>query len=114
QLRTFDLVNKPWSRYMQYNRKNGPPNENIPGVNVLTLKTRVKPFGLFDFTMGMRVKTLHFEYELGYNIWGHAQEQLYLREEFISQCRPEFGIAGVGAINPTAPPDRQVATSSSF
>lgn len=114
QLRTYDLVNKPWSRYMQYNRRNGPPNENIPGVNVLTLKTRVKQFGLFDFTMGMRVKTAHFEYELGYNIWGHSQEQLYLRDEFISQCRPEIGIAGVGALNPTAPLDRQVATTSSF
>lgn len=113
QLRTFDLINKPWSRYMQYNRRNGTPNENIPGVNLLTFKTRVKQFGIFDFTMGMRVKTVHFEYELGYNIWGHSQEQLYLREQYPSQCLAEFGIAGVGALNPTAPPDRRVAASSS-
>lgn len=114
QCRTFDLKNKPWSRYMLYNIKGCPPDQNIPGVNIFTLDTTVHPYGMFDFSTGFRLRTSWFEWEMGYNVWGHDHETLKLRERFVSQCRPQYGIAGVGPLNPSAPPELQVASSASM
>ena len=105
QYRTFDLKEKPWSRYMQYTRKNSSPGVTIPGVNILTLKTVVRPFGFADFSVGWRVKTGPFEFEFGYDLWGFGGETLKLDADSIDSPfnRPcgglnEFGIAGNGTI----------------
>lgn len=113
QWRTFDLKDKPWSRYLLYNMKNGPPNQNIPGVNILTRKAVVRPYGMFDFSVGFRLRTEHMELEFGYNVWGHDHERVHLCTSFVNECSPLFGIAGVGALNPLLPADQQVATSAS-
>jgi len=98
--RTFDLKGKctpcgrgknPWSRYLLFNKKDGPPNLKVPGVNVLTKYVRVRPYNMVDFSIGWRVKGDNFELELGYNIWGHGAERI----ECIKKFKDEWGIAGV-------------------
>jgi hypothetical protein len=104
QMRTFDLKQKPWSRYMQYTRRNSPPGFTVPGVNVLTLDTVVRPFGFADFSMGWRINTAPFEFEIGYDVWGFGGEKLKLssplQSPFNRSCGGlnEFGIAGRGTI----------------
>ena len=75
QRRTFDLFKKPWSRYLLFNHIDGPPNQNIPGVNVLTRCVRVKPYDVVDFATGLRVIGDWIETEAGYGIWGHGKEK---------------------------------------
>jgi len=105
QLRTFDLKGKPWSRYMLYNRMDGPANQNIPGVNILTLKSRVRPYNWVDFSTGWRFMTEHWDLELGYDLWGHGNERVEIRCNF-----PEiYGIAGDGA----TPEGKAVSASKS-
>ena len=104
QLRTFDLYGKPWSRYMLYTRRNSPPASTVPGVNVLTLDTVVRPFGFADFSMGWRINTGAFEFEFGYDLWGFGGEKLKLVSDVESPFNlpcgglNEFGIAGTGTI----------------
>ncbi len=97
QFRTFDLKGKPWSRFMLFNKKGAPPNQNIPGVNLLTREVVVNPFNMVDFSMGWRLKNEKVEFELGYNIWGHGDERVRLR----NPIKEIFGIAGTAA-NKTA------------
>jgi hypothetical protein len=77
QHRTFDLIKKPWSRYLLLIHKDNP-SRVIPGVNVLTREVRVRPYGFADFSTGLRIKNEHIEFELGYNLWGHTAERLEL------------------------------------
>jgi len=90
QIRTFDLIDRPWSRYLLFNRKDGPPDEFVPGVNVLTQRVRVKPYSMIDFSVGWRIKTERVELEFGYNIWGHGNEKIECIKKFCDQ----WGIAG--------------------
>ena len=91
QRRTFDLINKPWSRFLPMNKNcPGDENQNIPGVNLLTYKVEVRPYNIVDFSTGWRIKNGPFELEIGYNIWGHGDEKVEL-ENFIPNS---FGIAG--------------------
>jgi hypothetical protein len=115
QYRTFDLKNKKWSRYMLYVIKNSLPGNPIPGVNLLTFETRVRPYCFADFTTGWRYISQHTEGEIGFNIWGHPTERLRVDEAFAAAKRVnnvEFGIAGQGALNPDAAPECQVAATA--
>lgn len=120
QFRTFDLKGKPWSRYMQYTRRNSPPGTTIPGVNLLTLNTVVRPFGFADFSMGWRINTPPFEFEFGYDIWGFGGEKLKLNTPVGSPFnRPcgglnEFGIAGKGTIIVQGQPVAATASQSTI
>ena len=88
QYRTFDLIGKPWSRYLLFNRRGGPTDQNISGVNVLTRRIRVHPYTVADFVVAWRMKTTNYEMEVGYNVWGHGNEKL----EFTRKCYDErFG-----------------------
>lgn len=96
QWRTFDLKGKPWSRYLLFVRDDLPVGqEPTPGVNVLTRYTKVRVYGSYDFSAGFRFIKNSFEAEIGYDIWGHGQERLYLSCKCPSNsCAPKFGIAG--------------------
>lgn len=100
QHRTFDLKDKPWSRYLLFNEKCGPPDQKIPGVNILTQKVRVRPYNIADFSTGWRIKSEHLELEIGYNLWGHGHEVLKLKRPF--HKNHEYGIAGQGPLDPQA------------
>lgn len=91
QLRTYDLNNKPYSRYLPLIKPGAGPDQLIPGTNVLTLKTQVHPFTFADFSGGVRFISRHAELELSYGIWGRGPEQMNLRCKFPLM----YGIAGV-------------------
>src|ERR1700722_9634434 len=99
QHRTLDLFGKPWSRFMQFRRRNGPPDELIPGVNVLTIPLVIRPYGIFDFSVGFKFKMQMVVCEVTYGVWGHDNQKVKLRDTFLgSFCDNEYGIAGAGTI----------------
>jgi hypothetical protein len=89
QHRTFDLIFKPWSRYLLFNKIDG--TSNIPGPNVLTLKTTVHPYNFVDLTAGFRCNIASFDVEIGYNLWAHGNEKVELDQPFPDGI---YGIAG--------------------
>jgi hypothetical protein len=86
--RTYDLLNKPYSRYLPLVTPNS--TETIPATNVFSLKTQVHPFTFADFSSGVRFITPHMELEICYGIWGRGPEQMILRCRFPQN----YGIAG--------------------
>jgi hypothetical protein len=112
QNRTYDLRNKQWSRYLLLNRKDGPPDQNIPAVNILTVFSRVRPYDLIDFSTGFRIIGPNVEAELGYSVWGHSSERVSINCNF-----PEiYGIAGKGPLlqnNPCVNPESAASASKS-
>jgi hypothetical protein len=92
QFRTFDLKDKPWSRFVLYNIENCPHQSPQPGVNLLTQQALVRPYGVFDFTTGLRFRNNWVEFEVGYNVWGHDEETIKLRRPFVEK----IGIASLG------------------
>jgi hypothetical protein len=121
QFRTYDLKFKPWSRYMQFVRQNAPPGETIPGVNLLTFESIVRPFGIADCSMGWRLNWGVFEAELGYDLWGHGGETVRLRyppviSPFNIPCGglDLFGIAGAGTITVQGIPVAATASQSTI
>ncbi len=94
QWRTLDLKCKAWSRYLLLNALDG--RKNIPAVNILTRKVRVKPFNMADISVGFRYENDFVEFEAGYDLWLHGDEMLKLHRHF----PPVFGIAGDGTLVP--------------
>ena len=81
---------------MMYREKGIMDDIKIPGVNILTRRAVVRPYGVFDFSTGWRFKTKNIEAEFGYNIWGKSNERVKLRSPLNHPCEcfGEFGIAG--------------------
>ena len=90
QTRTFDLFNKPFSRYIQV-RKEGT-SETIPAANILTLDVKADPFNYGEISTGFRLNFDNFETQFGYGLWAHGEEKLTLKETFTTL----YGIAGEG------------------
>lgn len=87
QRRTFDLVDRPYSRYLLMVTDTG--QNNIPGVNLLSPEVKVKPFNLIDVCAGFRVKKGCLEVQLGFDLWAHGNEELELRHPW----QANFGIS---------------------
>lgn len=107
QKRTFDLRGEPnpdiqlrhkqWSRFLMFTQQDGTI---APGVNVLTRDVVVNPYTLVDLCAGWRMRTKKFEFELGYNLWGHGKEKLSLTKKLYpdnSKHPMPFGILGTTA-----------------
>lgn len=107
QYRTYDLFDKPWSRFLQMNVIGAQPNENQPGVNYMTQRITAKPFNVVDFALGWRFHAPAMEAEIGYGIWGHGNERTNLKQPspiqivgqngttpVVTDQRVVFGIAG--------------------
>lgn len=93
QKRSFDLRLKPWSRYMLLNGQDG--QKNIPAINILTRKAKVQPFNFMDMSIGFRFQKSSVEFEIGYNLWAHGDEQLTLKKPF---PKDKYGIAAAPGI----------------
>lgn len=93
QHRTFDLMGKPFSRYLLFNKIDG--TTNIPGANVLTLKVHVRPYNMVNLASGFRWNSNGLEVEIGYDLWARGREKIRLKEYFPNDV---YGIAGVGTI----------------
>lgn len=72
QYRSFDLYFKQWSRFLLLNKIDG--TTNIPAINVLTQKVKVKPYNVVDLSAGFRYKKNCLEVEVGYALWAHGGE----------------------------------------
>jgi hypothetical protein len=90
QTRSFDLIGRPWSRYLLLTDANGQVGNTTPGINILTRDVRVHLYGIANFSMGWRFKTDCLECEIGYDIWGHGNEHL----ELLCKFPQHWGIAG--------------------
>lgn len=107
--RTFDLINKPWSRFMLFTHKDSPPGTTVPGVNVLTQAVKTTPMGIFDFSTGWRLQIETVNIDLSYNLWGHGREKISLNEDCCTLDFTQYGIAGKGTI---ISHDKEVAASA--
>jgi hypothetical protein len=93
--RTFDIHEKPWSRFLLFNRSDDPVHTDIPGVNVLTLNAHIRPQTYGEFSCGWRFKSVKWHIEFAYNLWGHDGERIkYIDDDLL----PVFGIAGSGPL----------------
>ena len=90
QRRTLDLIDKPWSRYLLLNSKEGAVN--VPAVNIFTRRVRTRPYNMLDLLTGFDWEVGNVQVEIAYGLWARGREQLELEDCFPS----DFGIAGVG------------------
>lgn len=86
QIRSFDLVNKPWSRYMAVyaNREQaelaeslaGDLAENLstPGINVFTQEVDVTPGFMYNMTSSFVYTHCAFQAEIGWNLFTRRNE----------------------------------------
>ncbi len=92
QLRTYDLKGKPYSRYLKV--LDIHKNEIVPAMNVLTLRSRVEPFNIFNGATGFRVKFDDHMGEIGYELWAHGTEVVTVENKFESDWQDDrYGIA---------------------
>lgn len=93
QLRTFDLINKPWSRYLI--ARNIKTGELTSAVTILTLPVSVHPHNFVDLVAGLKFQRNSFEFEIGYNLWAHGSEKLFLSGPSCDKVMPEITHWGI-------------------
>ena len=92
QYRTFDLKNKPYSRYMKL--LDIKTNSTVPAMNVLTVRSKVEPFNIFNMATGVRVKYDCASIEIGYELWAHGSEEITLEPSHVNDWEDDrYGIA---------------------
>lgn len=74
QLRTYDIRNRPFSRYMQL--LDSYTNQLVPAMNVLTIRSRVEPYNVVNFMTGFRFAHHNCYGEIGYELWAHGTERI--------------------------------------
>lgn len=96
QTRSFDLKNKPWSRYMQVYNSQEQANEayltgnrflHTPGINVFTQSVNVKAGTSRTYNSGLTFNSKGLQAELGYTFCARPAECVEL------QCAFPRGIA---------------------
>jgi hypothetical protein len=108
--RSFDLQNRPWSRYMLVfadsaaNTAAAAANlvgNVVPGINELfTRKVKVTPRSQIDFNSGIVYESCRFRGEFGYNVWARQTDKVCLKNEFV----PGVAVADLnGAVSVVAP-----------
>lgn len=90
-MRTFDLKDKPFSRYMLFYDKK--TNSMDHGVNILTRECEVSAYNQINITTGIRINYYNAVGEIGYEFWAHGAEKLSLEKEW------EEGRYGIAYIN---------------
>ncbi|MGE0009435.1 MAG: hypothetical protein AB7F19_02745 [Candidatus Babeliales bacterium] len=105
QVRSFDLINRAWSRYMLVRDASGVI---VPGINVFTRQMKVNPRFSFDVNTGI-VYNIEgkFQGEFGYNLYARQGERVRLVDRFPS------GLATVGFNDVTLLPDPTTITRKS-
>lgn len=80
QVRSFDLRNRPWSRYQAVRTAEGALT---PGINVFTRAMKVHPRYSFDINSAFVYNNdCGFTAELGYNFYARQGERVALKEQF--------------------------------
>ena len=85
QIRTLDLIGKPWSRYMLLRRAITQLDGTIigdttptPAVNAFTQPVRVHPWGFGNLAGGFTYMKNGFTIEAGYQLWVHPSRHSHL------------------------------------
>lgn len=81
EMRSFDLYNRPWSRYMPVFATQAAAAADIvtPGINTFTQKMKVRPGLQFDVNWALVFDTdCGFQAEFGYNFWARTAERIKL------------------------------------
>ena len=83
QVRTLELKNKKWARYIRMRQQD--PNavanvlgNSVPGINVMTRGVKVEPGSQLDLLASLQFKCKDWHFELGYNLWAKESEDLSL------------------------------------
>lgn len=104
QVRSFDLINRAWSRYMLVRDASGVI---VPGMNVFTRSMKVAPRFSFAVNTGIVYNIdSKFQGEFGYNLYARQAERVRLIDPF-----PQ-GLATVG-FTPLNVPDPNTITRDS-
>lgn len=109
QVRSFDLKNKPWSRYQdvyanvdQATEAANTANSTLstPGINVFTQCVNVTPGLQVNATTALIINADNgFEGEVGYNFYGHHQECVSLAQPWVLGPALKAKV-GAGETNP--------------
>lgn len=98
--RTFDLVGKPWSRYLQYRIPGSL--QTVSGTQILSPCTDVSSHEYGELGIGMRAAAGSFQARVQYVLWAHRTQQL-CPEPLSCNTGPcktytysGYGIAGTG------------------
>ena len=86
ETRSFDLKEKPWSRYMPvYENQTAAENDTLtPGINVFTQELKVKPRFSHDINLGLVYNTCCFQGEVGWNFWARQAELVELKDPWLT------------------------------
>jgi hypothetical protein len=118
EMRSFDLVDRPWSRYMQF--YNSPAQAEIaattanasiattlhtPGINLLTQWVKVKPGFNRTFNAAWDILWRNFEVEAGYNFFAKQAECVqsscnFTTESGLKRVGDEVFSGGLGTTDP--------------
>lgn len=114
QCRSVDLMNKPWSRYIQMyqdinqavtasnftgNNSVLSVNYSTPGINLLTIPLNVRPGFSYNTTGCLLFRTSKFQIEGGYNLYCRQSECIKLPCPWVEGPAIKH-IAGAGQTNP--------------
>ena len=77
ELRSFDLRDKSWSRYMNL-FTDSRATTTIPGINVLTHKMKIKPHGTYQINSALTLDWgKHFQFEAGTYTSARLKKEIY-------------------------------------
>lgn len=103
QVRSFDLKDKQWSRYMAVYTPESQAadavtdtNSGTSGINVFTKCVKVKPYYSATFNTALTYNYCHFIGELGYNFYVHHQEKVFLKHGAWKDVVSLRGLNGLG------------------
>lgn len=81
EMRSFDLVGKPWSRYMEMYENQaaaaaGTPYSGTSGINLMTRCVQVTPRGQVNINTGIAYEGKCFKAEIGHTWYGRQAEKI--------------------------------------
>jgi len=100
QMRTFDLQNKQFSRYLPVRRAG--ETATIPAANVLTFCISVHPNSFTNLSTGIELCGEHFTCDLGYRLWCHQGEGIRYERKCCEKRSPLFSQYGIAGTAPGA------------
>ena len=94
EVRSLDLVNGPWSRYLQIAHLDGLLVSR-PGINFFTRDVDVTPRGMVDALVALDYDFCNWNVEIGYEFWWRQNERVELRN-VCEQTSAIYDITGRG------------------
>lgn len=112
QKRSFDLIDKPWSRYVEMYASAtqaaqflalGGQAANLrstPGINLLTQDAKVRPGANVTWNNALTLNCCSWEFEVGYNFHAREAESVKLKHDWVESAAIKAA-NGLAMTNPT-------------